>query len=482
MNASVSRHAISDLSDYVRLRLGMNFPRERWDELEKKVVLAAESLGFEDAPSCIKWMLSSKTDKRQLEILTSCLTVGETYFYREAKSLQALTEQAFPEIIKAHSNSEQRVRIWCAGCSTGEEPYTIAMMVLESAELKGWEVSILGTDINQVSLKKAEDGIYTEWSFRGVDPRIKEKFFNKVTGTTFEIMPALKSMVTFAQLNLIDDVFPALINYTNAIDLILCRNVLMYLTPDYAQNVLRKFRRSLLPDGWLLVSPVEVPLVDPSVFTPLVHTGAVLHRKAFEKPEYKTRPPSKPTNQKIKIDSKPPEPKTERNRPAITFALAQAFYADADYNGAIEILSSLASRPPVEAAVFRLLTRAYANNGKLSEAERWCRRSIAAEKENAASRYLLALIKIEQQKPDDAISALRQAIYLEPDFMVAHFTLANIYRREKKLAESERHLKNTLKILRHYRAEEQLPESEGITAGNMIEMIAALRLNGKINA
>ncbi len=477
MNALASENAISDLCDYVRSRMGLNFPRERWGELEKKIALAADSLGFPDAASCIQWVLSSRTDKRQLEILASCLTVGETFFFRENSGLRALTERAFPEIIRAHAHVDRRVRIWSAGCSTGEEPYSVAMMVSEYPGLQGWDVSILGTDINPTFLRKAEAGIYTKWSFRGVAPGIREKFFQKGDGSTFEILPALKRMVTFAHLNLIDDVYPALLNNTNAIDLILCRNVLMYFTPDYAQKVIRKLQQSLLPQGWLLVSPVEAPLVPYSTFTPVPHTGAFQQKKATAKPEHYAIPHERtPTRAPKRL-----APVAERPRPAATYPRAMELYANADYDGAIEILNVLAPRPAAEASVFQLLSRAYANKGMLAKAENWCMRAIAADTMNAASRYLLALIRIEQRRPDDAMSALRKAIYLEPDFVVAHFTLANLYRRKRKQRESERHLTNALLVLQGFRSEEELPESEGMTAGNLIEMITVTRADGGRN-
>lgn len=477
MNALASESLISDLSDYIRSRLGMSFPRERWGELEKKISLAADSLGFPDAGSCIQWLLSSRTDRRQLEILASCLTVGETYFFRENSGLRAMVERAFPEIIRVHAHGDKRVRIWSAGCSTGEEPYSVAIMVAEYPALKGWDVSILGTDINQSFLKKAEAGIYTEWSFRGVAPGIREKFFQKRDGSTFEILPALKRMVTFAHLNLIDDVYPALLNNTNAIDLILCRNVLMYFTPDYIQKVILKLHQSLLPEGWLLVSPVEAPVIHGLYFTPLLHAETLQQKKGAEKPEQKAIPRKRIP----KRAPKRPAPIAERPKQAATYPSATELYARADYNGAIEVLNALAARPVTDAPVFQLLSRAYANKGKLSEAEYWCARSISADTMNAASRYLLALIKIEQQRPDDAIAALKKAIYLEPDFVVAHFTLANLYRRKSKRHEADRHLNNALLALRGFRPEEELPESEGMTAGNLIEMITATRANGEKN-
>jgi chemotaxis protein methyltransferase CheR len=476
MNALASENAISDLSDYIRSRMGLNFPKERWGELEKKTALAAGPLGFPDAASCIHWILSSRTDKRQLEILVSWLTVGETFFFRENKCLRALTERAFPEIIRAHARGDRRLRIWSAGCSTGEEPYSVAMMVSEYPGLQGWDVSILGTDINQSFLRKAEAGTYAEWSFRGVAPGIREKFFQKRAGSTFEILPALRSMVTFAHLNLIDDVYPALLNNTNAIDLILCRNVLMYFTPDYVQKVICKIRQSLLPEGWLLVSAVEAPLVPRSMFTLMLQAGALQQKKATEKTQQTAIPHVPPTGK-----PKRPAPTTERLRPAATYQRAMELYASADYPASIAVLKFLAALPLVETPVFQLLSRAYANRGMLSEAEHWCTRAIAADKMNAASRYLLALIRIEQHRPDDAMSALRKAIYLEPDFVVAHFTLANLYRRKRKHGESERHLRNALLVLQRFRSEEELPESEGMTAGSLIAMITATRADGRRN-
>jgi chemotaxis protein methyltransferase CheR len=351
------------------------------------------------------------------------------------------------------------------------------MIVSEHPGFRGWEVSILGTDINPTFLRKAEAGIYTEWSFRGVEPGIREKFFQKGKGSTFEVLPALKSLVTFAHLNLIDDVYPALLNNTNALDLILCRNVLMYFTPDYIQKVIQRFQKSLLPEGWLLVSPVEAPLVHRTIFTPVPHAGALLRKKAAEKPEYKAIPRERPPARKPRRLA----PIPERPKPAATYSGAMELYAHADYNGAIEILNALTARPEVEAPIFQLLSRAYANTGRLSEAENWCARAISADRINAASRYLLALIRIEQQRPDDAIAALKKAIYLEPDFVVAHFTLANLYRRKGKRHESERHLSNALLVLQGFRSEEELLESEGMTAGNLIEMITATRADGGNN-
>ncbi len=473
MNSAISEAVISRLSDHIISRMGLYFPRERWAELENKITSASNSLGFADTASCIEWVLSSRTDQRQLEILANCLTNGETYFFRENKSLAALTARAIPDIIKAHQKTEKSIRIWSAGCSTGEEPYTLAMIVSGMPELLGWKINILGTDINQKVLAVAEEGLYEEWSFRGVDAETRSRYFTKEANGGYRVLPEIKKLVSFMHLNLIDDVYPSLINNTNALDLILCRNVLMYFTPQNVVKIIGKFQKALVAEGWLLVSPVEISIVDQALFTPLYLSGAVLHKK-------KTAAVAPPAGTGIK----PPAaltvktPKTAAKKTSLNFEemyqAAMQYYRDADYDRAIQAFSGLSGLEPADIRIFQFLSRSFANKGMLPDAEKWCLQAISANKINPASLYLLALIRIEQQRIGEAIIILRQALYLEPDFVVAHYTLANLYHRGGKETETERHLRIALQILQTVQAGTELPESEGISAGKMSEMIASI--------
>lgn len=487
MNAYVPDSALASFSEYIRSRMGIHFPRERWDELERKIGAAAAALGFPDAGSCITWILSSRTDRRQLEVLASCITVGETYFFRDEHSFAALGAIVFPAIAAAHSDGDRRARIWSAGCSTGEEAYSLAMLVSESPCLAGFDVCILATDINLECLKKAAAGVYGEWSFRGVGEGIKERFFRKRPGPAYEILPEIRNMVTFAHLNLVDDIYPALLNQTNAIDLILCRNVLMYFTQDCVAGVIGRLRQSLRPDGWLLVSPVETPLVDRTEFSPQFYQGAVLHRKAERAARDAHAEPADAVadgggRQPIAEDRHPSGAPAEASGlgPSArqTASAAADLYARADYRGAAAALEGLASRPFAEASVFLLLARSRANLGELTQAAAWCEKAIQADGMDAASRYVLALVRIEQCQPDEAIAGLRKAIYLDPDFAMAHYTLANLYRRKRMYSKARVHLRNALALLVDYRDDEALPESEGMTAGNLAQVIASMRNDG----
>jgi len=498
MSVAASERDISAFSDYIADRMGMYFPREKWAELEKKVEGAARSLGFPDSLSCMQWIQSSRTDQRKLDVLASCITIGETYFFREEHSFRALEETVFPDIIKAHQDGDRRISLWSAGCSTGEEAYSLAMMVSEAPGLKDWSVSILGTDINRESLQKAERGAYTDWSFRGVPDAIRDRFFTTRGGASWEILPELRKMVSFAYLNLIDDSFPALLNQTNAIDLILCRNVLMYFTRECADIVVRKLQLSLRPNGWLLVSPVETPLINRSIFTPLFRNGAVLYRKgedtmgcaaAPEDAGSADGPEPVPGPEAVAARAAASQPDTDgarrrsvagkaRPSPEAAYSVARDLYDNSHYRGAIETLEGFAARPFAAAKALALLSRACAKLGLLSEASAWCERAISADAMDASNRYLLALVKIEQRQPDEAIAALRKAIYLDPDLAVAHFTLATLYRGKGMGENCEIQLKDAARILRDIPPGDDLPESEGMTAGELGRMVDALRLQG----
>src|SRR5258708_136443 len=136
------------------------------------------------------------------------------------------------------------------------------------SDLKDWNVSILATDINPLFLRKAREGVYREWSFRDTDPSIRSRYFTRPSEGCFEVLPEIKAMVTFAYLNLARDHYPSLLNGTNAFDFILCRNVLMYFTPERAREVAGGLHRSLLDGGWLIVSPSETSHILFADFTP----------------------------------------------------------------------------------------------------------------------------------------------------------------------------------------------------------------------
>ncbi|MBI5658274.1 MAG: chemotaxis protein CheR [Nitrosomonadales bacterium] len=436
---------LSGLSGFVAARLGLHFPQERWPDLARGVA-AAGAFGKPDGESCARWLLSAPLAQKHIEVLAAHLTVGESYFFREKRSLEIFEEHIVPELLRERRAGERHLRIWSAGCAAGEEPYSIAMLLdrLVPAH-EQWHVTILATDINPQSLRKAEQGVYGKWSFRGVPDWIKARHFKKREGGRFELSPHIRKKVTFSYLNLSDDVYPSFLNNTNAMDVIFCRNVLMYFTPEKAGEVAAKLALSLAEGGWLIVSPAET---GNALFSPLAAVAfpeAVLYRKVAAAaplpaiPEMETpQPPG----------AAAPDP--ER-------APLPAQEARADFGQSLFATA-----------------RHHANQGRLGAALEWCEKAIAVDRQNPAFHYLHAAVQQELGRDDAAAQALTRALYLDSGFALAHFALANVRLSQGRRREADRHFSNALALMRARPHEEIIPESGGLAAGRLAEIIASV--------
>ena len=454
MRRTLPDRLVSRLSDLLAERLGLHFPEERWGDLERGIAAAAPMFGMPGAESCAQWLLSAPLRRNQVEILAGRLTVGETYFFRETRSFEILEERILPDLIRARGGAERRLRIWSAGCCTGEEPYSIAMLLDRLIpDIEEWNVTLSATDINPEFLRKAAEGVYGEWSFRGTPAWLRERYFRRRKDGRFEILPSLRKRVSFSYLNLADDVYPSLSNNTNAMDVIFCRNVLMYFTAARAKKVVENLRGSLLDGAWLVVSPAETSNVLFSGFTAVEFPGAVLYRKiaGAESGVIATGYPA-PAADLL------PEP---------LHPLAPASPPGTSVQEAVQPVA------PEEAP--SLMARACANQGRLAEAIEWSEKAIAAAKLNPAHHYLLAAIRQEQGQSDAAVQSLKRALYLDADFVLAHFALGNLRLAQGRRREAERHFDNALALLHARLQDEIVPESEGLSAGRLGEIIASVR-------
>jgi len=186
------------------------------------------------------------------------ITVGETFFFRNRPQLDAIRKIVLPTIIDAKSRSktgQSALRIWCAGCSTGEEPFTLSMMLLDDPQgtLKGCSIEIIATDINERSIAHAKVGCYDDHSTRNLEPHFRNKYFS-ISGDKLQVTPAVQANVSFSRLNLLDD---SRMLFPKGIDLILCCNVLIYFDAASKKRVIQHFYRNLSPHGYLLLGHSE---------------------------------------------------------------------------------------------------------------------------------------------------------------------------------------------------------------------------------
>ena len=491
------------LSEFIAQKMGLHFPRERWDDLKRGLAGAAQEFGFDDTAACIDWLLAKPPTPTQLQVLASHLTIGETYFFRDPQTLEALAGTILPELIRARRGREQRLRIWSAGCCSGEEPYSLAILLHQALpDLPDWQVTITATDINRQFLHKAVAGVYGEWSFRNAPEGLKERYFTRTAEGRYAIVPQIRKLVNFEHLNLAQDAYPSLGTDTNAMDLIFCRNVLMYFTPQQTRTVIGKLRHSLLEGGWLVVSPSEASHALFPQFLTVNFPGAILYQKSAAtspatlrpEPQWVPEPVGElaghvapesdaaapwwlPPAAAAPADPPPAAP-PEQPAPVETAltpaAVAQALYQQGLYSQVVDtLLAALAEHAPGPPA-FSLLARALANQGRLADALAWCERWIAADKLDSSAHYLRAVILLEQGDFGQARTSLQRATYLEPGFVLAHFSLGNLARRRGHHGESDKHFANSLQLLQRYQADDLLPESDGLTAGRLTETITSM--------
>ena len=491
---SIPNALLLRLSEYLTAKIGLHFSNRNRNELHQKMAAAMKDFDFEDVGEFIEWLLSSSPTQKQIEILASHLTVGETYFFREKRAFEILEQSILPGLMDASRRTEKRLRFWSAGCSTGEEPYSLAILLDKLIpDLKDWNVTILATDINTAALRKADEGIYSDWSFRDAPPFFKDKYFERVNDNRYLLLPDIRKIVTFSYLNLSQDVYPALQNNTNAMDVIFCRNVLMYFSPEHAKRAAERFYRSLVDNGCLIVSPVETSQIYYASFATVRLQDSTFYKKDTRKikPErliakYVEKeilpysfPPQKVKRRKsVKPSHTAPYDVPGKPKQSVLTPLEEAaiLYRKGFYREAEERLSVLISNGSSSQEILVLYTKILANQGKLEDAFHWCEKAVSADKCNPHLHYLLAVILSEQKKGEEAKAYLKKALYLNPDFVLAHFALANISLRDGKIAEARKHFGNTTEILSKCKPDEILPESEGITAGRLSEMIGAVRL------
>jgi len=495
--SSLPEPLLSHLSDHLAAQMGWHFPRERWKDLDAGIAVAARELGIKDGMHCARELLTSKLTQRQIEALTHAFTVGETYFFRDPRSMAALEHHVLPALIQARRRSHRRLRIWSAGCCTGEEAYSIAILLHRLLpDIADWQITLLGTDVNARFLQKAAEGIFGDWSFRDAPSWLRDNYFRAVGPSRFAIVPRIRSMVTFAYLNLCEDVYPSLTNNTNAMDLILCRNVLMYFSTARAQHVIHNFHRSLVANGTFLVSAVETSVHIDQHFVALPFEGATVYRKRSEfdlAALLATMPVSHPMSTSVlethddpaipaapamETGRTPPETDAAHSS-ADAYVRALALFERGNYVDAIATLTapaaiSGAANDPVDLQSAILLARIHANLGDLGAARQWSEQAIAIDRTSAVSHYLQAVILQEQNDFAAAAAALQRVLYLQGDFVLAYFALGNLEQRQGRGSAATRHFANALNLLRRFDDDAILPYSDGMAAGQLRETIRSI--------
>jgi chemotaxis protein methyltransferase CheR len=263
---------------YLRL-LAQQFglrPGRQADQLDGVVMQLLATSSYTE-PADLYTAFAAGSLPQLLEMLALSLTVGETHFFRVTPQIEALRRVVLPELIARHK-TDRRLRLWSAGCSTGEEPYTLAMLLCEQlSKPTDWDVQLVATDLNRAALEVARLGVYGEWSFRDSPLEMRTRYFTPAA-KRWRLNDQVRGMVRFDHLNLAEDPFPFAAD-RERIDLILCRNVTIYFAEDATQRLYDRFAEAIEPAGWLMLGPSDPVPAPASTLEVVKFDGALVWRR-----------------------------------------------------------------------------------------------------------------------------------------------------------------------------------------------------------
>ncbi len=484
------------LSQNIAKVFGIHFHENQWSSLERYLKNIAKELNIAgDLETLSRFLSKNSFSEAEFDALSKHLTVGETYFFRENVALQLFRKEILPKLISERTGNDQHIRIWSAGCSSGEEPYTLAIILGEMIpDIKSWKIKILATDVNSDALRRAKAGTFSAWSFRETSDEMKRNYFTK-NGKHFDISSRIRQMVTFEKLNLAKDEFPSETNSLQNFDVIFCRNVLMYFLPETAKEVARRFYLALNDNGWLVTSQVEL---NDDYFSPFARRmfehGIFYQKSKIESIQVRNNNDEinrtiKPAQKKVFTASKTKKSQIEKKRitaapiqkkvvaqaiaPAITVNTMNAarLFADARYVDCAAWCERYLAANPFDKQIALLLIKSYANAGNLNEAKQWIERLLPVDGANAENMYLYATILMEQNDWAPAEKALVKTLYLNPEHPAANFNLANTMKRLGKIKPAMKYYANLLNLLDNLDDNEVVPELDGMTAGRLRQII-----------
>lgn len=461
----------------VNQRCGLYFKDYDLRDLQAALNLRMGVIGVDSPLKYYNFLLFSDKKEDEIRELLNLLTVNHTYFFRNEAQFKALKEKILPEIILRKLSQRQEkplLRIWSAGCSTGEEPYTIAMIVREVIpEFSGWDIQILATDASTKALDEAIKGVYGAASMRLVLNDYRNKYFDVIQvdkQEKYKIHDNLKQMVKFGFFNLMDEQYPK--DY----DIIFCRNVVIYFETEIIIKVMHKMDESLLDQGYLLIGYSESLQFISDRFKMEDWQEAIYYRKAELKTGTQAYLPQEVEMEKYKEeiaraevaaelkgisgkDAAGPSNKIQELLVEIVKSLRIKHYEQA-----LELVAQAHKVDRFAVDPYYMGAEALASQGKIKEAKEELKFALKINPLFAPAHYLFGTFCIEEGQIEEALQFFKKSLYLDSNFVLAHFDLANIYRNEGKNSEAIREYRNSLNILVKMSSSDIIAYSGGFNA------------------
>jgi len=456
------------LKEYLIDSTGMYYFNDKDAELARQVRPRLSPSGARDCTSYLALLRDGTAGEAELDELIGELTIGETFFFRHQEQFDALREIVLPEIIKRKGDRGQ-LRVWSAGCALGAEPYSVSILLQRdlASLLAGWEIFILGTDINRKFLAAAQRGQFRDWTLRSSPDAFKQSCFTG-SSDSWTIRDRYRKGVTFQYHNLVKHPFPSMVTSLFAFDIIFCRNVTMYFHSEVRSKILAQLRECLVDGGWLLVGPSEPDIRSFRIFRTVIAPGATLYQRRDDFEADRAGVPAEPA-------------------PAPTLAPTPAPVRTEDWLANLPLLDStppvwpaeaprepevLRKRPkpaepvsPELAEIVRL-----ADRGESQGAARACDALLQKDRLNVRAHFYQALVLEQVGSQAESEQALRRALYLDRNLVLAHYHLGLLLQKKGDLKGAARSFRNAGRLLSAMDDGQTFAEGDGISVADLKEL------------
>ena len=457
----------ADFKQFLATDYGLYIHPHQEDKFKQAIYKTCQEFGWQEPKQLLQHLKTDLNCPERIAFIQS-VTVDESYFFRDENQQNFLKNEFLPHLIhQKRLQGDKHIRIWSAGCSTGQEIYSIAIFLHQLLDdFSDWQLQLIASDINHHSLKRAIKGEYSPWEIRSNAELVTQSgYFSPSENGRYQLNEMIKKQVKFFFLNLAEDVFPSLMNQTCNLDLILCRNVFIYFQAQVIEQTCTKFAQALRPGGVLLLSVTDpMNLSMPQLRTQ--HSGDIFYFERFDEYADFTRAkemtafnhPSGLNTSVLPEKESLDVPLSEKNLPP---AAVQNNSTEGFSFARSKILSSLATHQwqevltlseqallaePDNPDLAQFKAKALVNLGRLEEAKTACEKSILLNDLDPHSYLLYGLILLQLNRYDEAERAFRQTIFLNYDFMEAHYQLGQVLLYKGQQKQAVKAIKNALHL------------------------------------
>lgn len=441
--------AFSQIRTLVRDEFGFDFDAQNIVRLTDALAERSRQTRCRNLNEYLSLLNNVGAGRKELAELAKELTIAETYFFRHAEQLEVFRKAVLPEVLESRGGL---ARVLCAGCASGEEPYSLAILA-EQVAANPDQVLITGVDLDERLIQRAKEAKYSQWALRETPDRIRNAYFTR-SGQVWSLVPRIRSRVSFRQLNLLDE--NRAFWRDSTYDIIFCRNVLIYFSAQARKLVIEKFHKALSPQGYLFLGHAETLRGITTEFSLEQHENAFFYRRRTSSARAR-KPATQPWAQPLAraelsqtvslaentawVDAvKESSSKisslignavdgTVARKPS-TYDQAFALFRQERFTEALAAFDSAYEPSPETQLLHAILL---VTLGRSSEAQAVCRKLLEYDDLNAQPHYVLALSLEHLGKDLEALEHDRAAIYLDPSFAMPFFHMGIILKRHGDL-------------------------------------------------